>query len=103
MKFRLRLSNLPIKLKNRQFPLAMTPNENYYHFHYQLRCFMYVCLCHGITDKDIKNLVREEGVGSIRELKEHVSLGSQCGTCTKTAQSIIDNTIIDESLFKDVG
>lgn len=64
---------------------------------------MYVCLCHGITDKDIKNLVREEGVGTLRELKEHMPLGSQCGTCTRTAQSIIDNTIIDESLFKDVG
>lgn len=64
---------------------------------------MYVCICKGITDKDIKDLVREEGVGTLRELKTHLPLGSQCGTCTKTAQAIIDNTIIDESLFKDVG
>lgn len=63
---------------------------------------MYVCICKGITDKDIQKLVREEGVGSLRELKNHLPLGSQCGTCTKTAQNIIDNTIIDESLFKEV-
>ena len=64
---------------------------------------MYVCLCKGITDKDIKEAVRENGVGSLRELKQLMPLGSQCGTCTKVAQMIIDDTIIDESLFKDVG
>ena len=47
--------------------------------------------------------MREKGVGSMRELKEHLPVGSQCGTCTKVAQNVIDNTIIDESLFKDVG
>lgn len=64
---------------------------------------MYVCLCKGITDKDIKEAVRQNGVGSLRELKQHMPLGSECGSCTKVAQKIIDNTIIDESLFKDVG
>ncbi|MAE59458.1 MAG: bacterioferritin, partial [Halobacteriovorax sp.] len=29
--------------------------------------------------------------------------GSQCGKCINMAQQIIDQTIIDESLFKDVG
>lgn len=64
---------------------------------------MYVCLCKGITDKDIKEAVRQNGVGSLRELKQLMPLGSECGSCTKVAQKIIDNTIIDESLFKDVG
>lgn len=64
---------------------------------------MYVCICKGITDKQIQELVREQGVGSIRELKNHLPIGSSCGTCTQVAQTVIDNTIIDESLFKDVG
>lgn len=64
---------------------------------------MFVCICKGITDHQIKQLVTEEGVGSMRELKKHLPLGSQCGTCVKVAQNIIDNTIIDESLFKEVG
>lgn len=64
---------------------------------------MFVCICKGITDTKIQELVREYGVGNIRELKQHVDLGGECGTCVKVAQNIIDDTIIDESLFKDVG
>lgn len=64
---------------------------------------MFVCICKGITDHQIKTLVTEQGIGSMRELKQHMPLGSQCGTCVKVAQSIIDTTIIDESLFQDVG
>ena len=63
---------------------------------------MYVCICKGITDKQIKQLVIDNGVGSIRELKQHLDVASQCGTCVKAAQQVIDNTIIDESLFKEV-
>ncbi|NMP30357.1 (2Fe-2S)-binding protein [Thalassotalea sp. M1531] len=64
---------------------------------------MYVCICKGITDKQIKQMVLEQGVGSIRELKQQLDIASQCGTCAKLTQQVIDNTIIDESLFKDVG
>ena len=64
---------------------------------------MYVCICKGITDKQIKELVIEQGAGSIRELKKYIDIASQCGTCTKITQHIIDTTIVDESLFKDVG
>ena len=64
---------------------------------------MYVCICKGITDHQIKQMVTEEGVGSMRELKKHLAVGSQCGTCVKVAQNIIDATIVDEALFKDVG
>lgn len=64
---------------------------------------MFVCICKGITDTQIKEAVTQDGVGSMRELKQHLAVGSQCGTCIKVAQQIIDNTIIDEGLFKDVG
>lgn len=64
---------------------------------------MYVCLCHGITDTAIEQVVREEGVGNTRELRAKLGVGSQCGRCIQMAQEIIDSTIIDETLFKDVG
>ena len=64
---------------------------------------MFVCICKGITDTHIKQLVTEAGVGSMRELKQHLALGSQCGTCVKVAQNIIDDTIIDENLYKEVS
>jgi bacterioferritin-associated ferredoxin len=65
--------------------------------------YMFVCMCFGITDKQVKNAVEAHGVGNIRELKQVMALGSQCGKCIELAQEIIDGTIIDESLFKDVG
>lgn len=64
---------------------------------------MYVCMCYGVTDKQIKNAVETHGVGNTRELRNLMGLGSQCGKCIELAQEIIDNTIIDESLFKSVG
>lgn len=64
---------------------------------------MFVCLCHGITDKQIESAAREQGVGNVRELKQILPLGSACGTCVQMAQSIINDVIVDDSLFKDVG
>lgn len=64
---------------------------------------MYVCMCFGVTDKAIRQAVEEHGVGNMRELNAVMQLGSECGRCVQMAQQIIDSTIIDESLFKDVG
>ena len=64
---------------------------------------MYVCLCLGITDRDIKQAVREQGVGNMRQLRESLGVGGQCGKCVQMAQAIVDNTIVDESLFKEVS
>jgi bacterioferritin-associated ferredoxin len=60
-------------------------------------------MCYGITDKQIKNAVETHGVGNIRELKNVMALGSQCGKCIELAQQVIDNTIMDETLFSDAG
>lgn len=64
---------------------------------------MFICMCYGITDKQIKNAVENHGVGNIRDLKKTMSLGTQCGKCIDMAQEIIDNTVVDESLFKEVS
>ena len=60
-------------------------------------------LCHGVTDTKIKQTVRDSGVGSVRELREALGVGSQCGRCIQMAQQIIDTTIIDESMFREVS
>ncbi len=64
---------------------------------------MYVCLCKGIKDTDIEDVVREHGAGNLRELKKHLPVGQDCGNCTKVAQNVLDRFIIDESLFKEVS
>ncbi|WP_100655704.1 (2Fe-2S)-binding protein [Alteromonas flava] len=63
---------------------------------------MFICLCYGVTDRAIKQAVEEHGVGNLRELNQVLSLGTECGRCVQMAQQIIDSTIIDESLFKEV-
>ncbi|WP_456296308.1 (2Fe-2S)-binding protein [Vibrio sp. AK197] len=54
---------------------------------------MYVCLCHGVSDKKIKKLVLNEGITDVRGIKKCTALGSQCGKCVKQAKSIINETI----------
>ena len=64
---------------------------------------MYVCLCNAVTDKEIKEAVLKNSVGNVRDLKAQMSIANQCGKCTQLTQAIIDATIVDESLFKEVS
>lgn len=64
---------------------------------------MYVCVCNAITDSKIKHAVLNEGVGNMRELKDQLSIANQCGKCAQLAQDIIDQTIVDDSLFREVS
>ncbi|WP_082798388.1 bacterioferritin-associated ferredoxin [Vibrio cidicii] len=54
---------------------------------------MYVCLCHGVSDKKIRQLVLEEGVTDIREIKKCTALGSQCGKCVRTAKEVMNEIV----------
>lgn len=49
---------------------------------------MYVCLCHAITDTQIKQAV-DQGDTSLADLKKRLGVGSQCGKCTRMASEII--------------
>ncbi|WPC74404.1 (2Fe-2S)-binding protein [Vibrio porteresiae] len=51
---------------------------------------MYVCLCHGVSDKKIKQLAIEHGVTDIRGIKKCTALGSQCGRCVRQAKEILE-------------
>ncbi|WP_165312424.1 (2Fe-2S)-binding protein [Vibrio ziniensis] len=50
---------------------------------------MYVCLCHGISDKKIKSLAIEQGITDIRGIRQCTPLGSQCGKCVRQAKEIL--------------
>ncbi|AAO09794.1 (2Fe-2S)-binding protein [Vibrio vulnificus] len=62
---------------------------------------MYVCLCHGVSDKKIRKLVIEQGVADIRGIKKCTALGSQCGKCIRMAKEIINETA--PALFKQAS
>ena len=53
---------------------------------------MYVCLCHGVSDKKIRKLAIDEGVTDIKGIKRCTALGSQCGECIKQAKEILAET-----------
>lgn len=48
---------------------------------------MYVCLCKGITDSQIRNAVAG-GLTNYRELRQSLGLSSQCGRCAVEARQI---------------
>jgi bacterioferritin-associated ferredoxin len=41
---------------------------------------MYVCICHGVTDRAIRE-ARARGVATIDELGAETGCGSACGAC----------------------
>lgn len=48
---------------------------------------MYVCLCKGITDTQIRRAIAE-GVTDYRQLRKSLGLADQCGKCGMVARQI---------------
>ncbi|SFC02193.1 bacterioferritin-associated ferredoxin [Marinospirillum celere] len=51
---------------------------------------MYVCICKGITDQQIKTSIAQ-GAGCMRDLYKEYALGSQCGKCVCTAKQLLNS------------
>ena len=49
---------------------------------------MYVCLCTGVTDTDIKNAVAE-GASTVEAVMLATRAGSRCGTCRTEVATIV--------------
>ena len=56
---------------------------------------MYVCLCKGITDTQIKDAVCG-GAASLRQVRKQLGVMSQCGKC-----GILTKEIVEEALAKE--
>ncbi|RXJ73418.1 bacterioferritin-associated ferredoxin [Veronia nyctiphanis] len=63
---------------------------------------MYVCLCHGISDKKLRKLAIEEGVSDIKHVRKVTPLGSQCGKCIRSAREILEEEITNTN-SKQIG
>lgn len=53
---------------------------------------MYVCLCQGITDSQIRAAV-ESGAESLRQVREALGVMSQCGKCACLTKDIVDTCL----------
>ncbi|WP_374012374.1 bacterioferritin-associated ferredoxin [Pseudoxanthomonas koreensis] len=49
---------------------------------------MYVCICNGVTDKQIRQAV-EDGCDSVAELTMRTGCGSSCGSCLDMAAALV--------------
>ncbi len=48
---------------------------------------MYVCLCNGVSDKKIRQAVRQFHPQSFQQLRKFIPVGNQCGKCIRAARS----------------
>lgn len=54
---------------------------------------MYVCICNGITDKQIQEAVTSRSSNNPKEILKSLGVGSDCGTCVEDAIK----TLLDQS------
>ncbi len=54
---------------------------------------MYVCICNGITDKQIRRAARS-GVSNLYELRGALGVAAGCGSCARTAEEILDEELL---------
>jgi bacterioferritin-associated ferredoxin len=55
---------------------------------------MYVCICKGITDHQIKSAVNS-GASSFRQVRNALGVASQCGKCACLAKNIIEEAVAE--------
>ena len=50
---------------------------------------MYVCVCRAVSDRKIRQAV-EQGVCTLRGLKDQLGVGGVCGRCVPEARQLIN-------------
>lgn len=67
---------------------------------------MYVCVCKGITDHQIR-AAAHEGVSTVDGLRDSLGVASRCGKCSALAADVLYETLLErppeQALFYAVG
>ena len=53
---------------------------------------MYVCICHAVTDRDIRQAV-DNGAASVEVVCDRLNVSSNCGRCLERAREVFDEAI----------
>jgi bacterioferritin-associated ferredoxin len=59
---------------------------------------MYVCLCKGITDRQIKAAI-QEGATTVAKVRKSLGVASQCGKCAVATHEIIQQYKADKPVL----
>lgn len=62
---------------------------------------MYVCICKGITDHQIRAAINE-GATSMRQLRRELGVASQCGKCRCLTKEIVQETVGASGVTNDL-
>lgn len=50
---------------------------------------MYVCLCHGLNDRQVRAAIDEGGAGSAAQVYQHFECRPRCGKCVATVREMV--------------
>ena len=64
---------------------------------------MYVCLCNGVSDKKIRQVVRQFQPQSFQQLRKFVPVGTQCGKCVRAAREVMEDELTTMPEFKEIA
>jgi bacterioferritin-associated ferredoxin len=53
---------------------------------------MYVCVCRGISDRQIRETVHR-GATSFEEVRDHLAVATCCGCCEDTARDLVQSEV----------
>jgi len=62
---------------------------------------MYICLCNGVSDKKIRQAVRQFHPQSFSQLKQFIQIGNQCGKCIRGAREVLNDELSHMPAFKN--
>ena len=64
---------------------------------------MYVCLCNGVSDKKIRQVVRQFQPQSFQQLRQFLPVGHQCGMCVRAAREVMEDELTTMPEFKEIA
>lgn len=56
---------------------------------------MYVCLCKSVTDHEIRRVVHQRGISTMRELRDELGVSTQCGRCACCAKGVLKEALAE--------
>jgi bacterioferritin-associated ferredoxin len=58
---------------------------------------MYICICNGITERDIRKCI-DEGARSLSDLQRELGVSAGCGQCASSAKCLLREARCNSSL-----
>jgi len=64
---------------------------------------MYVCVCRGITDSQIKQAINEGKASCMKTLHDSLGLAADCGKCGRHAKQLLEQNMMPDTPFHNAA